>query len=111
MPFKTPLADDVFPFAPLWLAGEPWACACVVWAGGFWEENLELMLDIQEFLLELVFESGGVILPGLSELPRLNNAGRLRGIFCGAVGVDGGGEGEGGFSVTTGPGFCGFSSS
>lgn len=38
------------------------------------------MLDIHEFLLELVL-SGGVMLPGLSVLPRLSSVGRLMGIF------------------------------
>jgi hypothetical protein len=81
MPLSAPLADGVDPFAPLAAAGDPWACACVVWAGGFCDENLELMLLIQELRRKLLFESGGVRLPGFSVLPRLSSAGRLVGIF------------------------------
>lgn len=76
------------------VAGDPWACAWVVWAGEFCDENLELMLDIHEFRRELPFASGGVRPPLLffSELPRLSNAGRFVGIFWGGVvAVEGGG--------------------
>ena len=81
---------------PLVGAGDPWACASVVWAGEFCEENLELMLEIHEFLREREMESGGVTLPGLSEATRPSRLGRLLGIFCadvGGVGVRDGKEG------------------
>jgi len=66
-------------------AGEPWAWVCVVWAGGFCDENLELILDIHDVLRILPLESGGVKLPGLSALPRPSSVGRLGGIFWGGV--------------------------
>ena len=77
MPFSAPLADgDVF-VVPLAAAGEPWAWACVVCAGEFCDENLELMLFIHELRRELFLESGGVVpLPFLSVLTRLSSAGR-----------------------------------
>jgi hypothetical protein len=82
MPLRAPLADGEAPFAPLVAAaGDPWACVCVVCAGGFCDENLELMLLIHELRREGLFESGGVTLPGLSVLPRLSSAGRFEGIF------------------------------
>lgn len=82
MPFNAPLADDVEFVAPLAIAGDPWACASVVCAGEFCDENLELMLVIHEFRRELVLESGGVLpLASFSVLPRLSNVGRFKGIF------------------------------
>ena len=56
---------------------------CVVCAGGFCDENLELILEIHELRRELPFGSGGVV-PLLGSLPRLSIAGRLAAIFCGA---------------------------
>jgi hypothetical protein len=81
MPFSAPLADGVAPLAPFVAAGDPWACACVVCAGGFCDENLELMLDIHELRRKVLLWSGGVKLPAFSTLPRLSSAGRLVGIF------------------------------
>jgi hypothetical protein len=85
MPFSAPLADCAAPFAPFVAAGEPWACALVVCAGGFCDENLELMLDIHELRRRTLFWSGGVKLPDFSTLPRLSSVGRFVGIFCGGV--------------------------
>jgi hypothetical protein len=65
----------------------------VVAAGEFCDENLELMLEIHEFLREPGLESGGVTLPGcFSELERPSSVGRFAGIFCAGVGVLGGAE-------------------
>jgi hypothetical protein len=80
------LACEVLPFVPLVGAGEPWACACVVWAGEFCDENLELKLDIHEFLRDGDLNSGGVTLPGLSGAARPSMFGRFVGIFCADVG-------------------------
>lgn len=88
MPFRAPLAEGVVLFAPLVGAGEPWACACVVCAGEFWDENLELILVIHEFRRELVLPSGGVV-PDLSLLLRPSRAGRFGGVFRGGVAVAG----------------------
>lgn len=99
IPFNAPLADVVCPWTLFVTAGEPCAWACVVWAGEFCDENLELILDIQEFLLGLAL-SGGVMLPGLSVLPRLSKAGRLTGIFWVANDAEEGvGGGESGVST------------
>lgn len=76
MPFRAPFAVGGCAGA-----GEPWAWACVVWAGEFCDENLELMLDIQEFLRDVGLESEEK-LGVFSALPRLSNGGRLVGVFC-----------------------------
>ena len=68
---------------------------CVVCAGGFCDENLELILEIHELRRELPFGSGGVV-PLLGSLPRLSIAGRLGAIFCGAEVADDAGTGAGG---------------
>jgi hypothetical protein len=54
------------------------------------------MLDIQEFLLELVFPSCAEELPSFSELPRPSSAGRLTGVFCDGDVEKGGGVGRDG---------------
>ena len=98
MPLSAPLADGPFACAPLEAAGDPWAWACVVCAGGFCDENFELMLDIHELRRELVLESGGVVPPFFASLPRPSIMGRFGGILCGvdvAV-VAGAGAGAGG---------------
>lgn len=85
MPLSAPFADGVVPFAPLVGAGDPWAWARVVWAGGFCEPNFELMLFIHELRRDGLFESGGVVPPfSFSVLPRLSSVGRF-GTFCGGV--------------------------
>jgi hypothetical protein len=97
MPFRAPFAEGEVLAAPEATAGEPWAWACVVCAGEFCDENLELMLFIHELRREPFLDSGGVVpLPFLSALPRLSSAGRFGGIFWGGVGPDaaaGGGRG------------------
>lgn len=93
IPFRAPFADAVVLFVPLVGADEPWACACVVCAGEFCDENLELMLVIQELRREFVLPSGGV-LPVLSVLLRPSKTGRLLGIFWGAEAVVGSTEGN-----------------
>jgi hypothetical protein len=91
------LAEGALPFAPLAAAGDPWAWVCVVCAGGFCDENLELMLEIHELRREPVLESGGVV-PFFASLPRLSIVGRLGvGIFWGVevalfAGAGAGGE-------------------
>lgn len=98
MPLSAPLAEGEGGVAPFVAACDPWAWACVVCAGEFCDENLELILVIHEFRRELVLVSGGVVpLPPFSVLPRLSNAGRfgLAGIFCGGV-VAATGAGRGG---------------
>lgn len=99
MPWSAPLAEGDVPSVPFVLAGDPCACACDVWAGGFCEENLELILEIHEPLRSPPFESGGVRLPFcFSELLRLSKAGRFAGIFWGGVvAAEGGGGGEAAF--------------
>ncbi len=100
MPFNAPLAEGLEFGTPVPVAGDPWACACVVWAGAFWDENFELMLVIQEFRREPFFESaGGARPPFFSALPRLSNAGRLGVVFCGGGGVVGTDAGAGGGGV------------
>lgn len=92
------------PFAPFAAAGDPWAWVCVVCAGGFWDENLELMLEIHELRREPDLESGGVV-PFFVSLPRLSIVGRLgAGIFWGVevawfarAGASAGAGGETGF--------------
>lgn len=86
IPFRAPLADGVVLLAPLVGAGDPCACACVVWAGEFCDENFELILVIHELRRELLFPSGGVV-PDLSVLLRLSRAGRFGGAFKGKDGV------------------------
>lgn len=103
MPFKAPFADDVAACPPFADAGEPWACARVVCAGEFCDENLELMLDIHEFLRDNGFASDCARLPGFSELPRLSSGGRFTGPFCAGGVATGGGEG-GEISWTAGAG-------
>jgi len=111
MPFRAPLAEGDALAVPLAAAGEPWAWVCVVAAGEFCDENLELMLFIHELRRELFFASGGVVpLPFLSVLPRPSSAGRF-GIFCGGVGpaaAAGGGRGGDAGLVGAGVGslFC-----
>lgn len=97
MPLSAPFAEGAVLAAPLLVAGDPCACVCVVWAGEFCEENLELMLLIHEFRRELALESGGVVpLPIFSVLPRLSSVGRFAGIFWEGVGaVEGVGRGGG----------------
>jgi hypothetical protein len=117
MPLSAPLAEGVVPLVPLLGAGDPWACARVVWAGGFCELNFELMLFIHELRREGLLESGGVVPPfSFSVLLRLSSVGRL-GTFCGGVvaafwggcgaGCDAGfctaGAGAGTFVISTGP--------
>lgn len=94
MPFNAPFAEGEFG-APFAVAGDPCACVCVVCAGGFCEENLELILDIHELRRELPFGSGGVV-PLLGSLPRLSIAGRLGAIFWGAEVAEDAGTGAGG---------------
>ena len=63
--------------------------------GEFCDENLELMLEIHEFLREPALESGGVTLPGFSAVERLSRFGRFAGIFCTDDGAAEAGEGKG----------------
>jgi hypothetical protein len=68
-------------------AGDPWACVCVVWAGEFCDENLELRLFIHELRRELGLLSGGVVpVAFLSVLLRPSSAGRFGGTFWAGVG-------------------------
>lgn len=97
IPLRAPLADGALACIPFAGPGDPCAWACVVCAGGFCNENLELMLDIHELRRELALESGGVVPPLFVSLPRLSIVGRFGGIFWGAdvafvVGVGAGGE-------------------
>lgn len=87
MPFRAPLAEGAVLARPWAGAGEPWACAWVVAAGEFCDENLELMLLIQELRRELALDSGGVAPFALLSLllPRPSSAGRLGGAFIGGV--------------------------
>jgi hypothetical protein len=86
MPFRAPLAEGALLVAPLAAAGDPCAWVCVVCAGEFCDENLELMLFIHEFRREPVLTSGGVVpLAFFSVLPRPSNTGRFGAIFCGGV--------------------------
>jgi hypothetical protein len=97
MPFSAPLADGADAPVPFAVAGDPCAWVCVVCAGGFCDENLELMLEIHELRRDEAFESGGVVLTIFSALPRLRIAGRLVGVFWGVEpGGDAtrGGDGE-----------------
>lgn len=77
------------PMAPCGVAGDPCAWVCVVCAGGFCDENFELMLLIHELRRRPFLESGGVREPlvAFSELLRLSRAGRFPGIFWGVVGA------------------------
>ena len=93
MPFNAPFADGECG-APFAVAGDPCACVCVVCAGGFCDENLELILDIHELRRELPLASGGVV-PLLGSLPRLSIAGRLGAIFWGAEVAEDAGAGTG----------------
>lgn len=67
---------------PLCGGGAPFVCA--VPAGcGLCDENLELMLEIQEFLLGFILFPGSGEIGGasLSPLERLSNPGLLGGVF------------------------------
>lgn len=104
---RAPFAEGVPPWAAFGAAGEPWAWVCVVCAGGFCDENLELILEIHELRRELGLKSGGVVPPFFASLPRLSIVGRLGGIFWGADGVLFTGAGAGAGAGTGGEtGLC-----
>lgn len=114
MPFRAPFADGDELAAPCNAACDPWAWVCVVCAGEFCEENLELKLVIHDPRREVFLESGGVVpFRFFSELFRLSSAGRFNGVFWGAVvvavavaaGAAAGGGGRGGDAGLLAAGF------